>query len=156
MSRVTFRLGHDLEVSRVYSLLYPCSIDIEDIHRYTTGGFHPICLGDVLSSTKAQYRVLHKLGRGSFSTVWLAEALQERRESIRHSSTILIMFYRHRYVALKICVAHADPKHELEIFNRLLRTPPAPPNVLQLQDHFSLQGPNGVHTVLVLNVLGSC
>ena len=28
------------------------------------------------------------------------------------------------------------------------------PNVLQLQDHFSLQGPNGVHTVLVLNVLG--
>ena len=52
-------------------------VDIEDIHRYTTGGFHPICLGDVLPSTKAQYRVLHKLGRGAFSTVWLAETLQE-------------------------------------------------------------------------------
>ena len=49
--------------------------DVEDIHRYTNGGFHPIRLGEILSSTKTQYRVLHKLGRGSFSTVWLAEAL---------------------------------------------------------------------------------
>jgi hypothetical protein len=52
-------------------------VDVEDINQYTPGGFHPIRLGDVLSSTKAQYRVLHKLGRGAFSTVWLAEALQE-------------------------------------------------------------------------------
>jgi len=52
-------------------------VDVEDINRYTTGGFHPIRLGDVLSSTIAQYRVLHKLGRGAFSTVWLAKALQE-------------------------------------------------------------------------------
>ena len=48
-------------------------------------------------------------------------------------------------------MAHADPKHELEIFTRLSGLP----NVLQLQDHFSLQGPNGVHTVLVSNVLGN-
>ena len=62
-----------------------------------------------------------------------------------------IIFHRQHYVALKICVAHADPKHELEIFTRVSGLP----NVLQLQDHFSLQGPNGVHTVLVLNVLGN-
>jgi len=53
-------------------------VDVEDISQYTPGGFHPIRLGDVLSSTKVQYRVLHKLGRGAFSTVWLAEALQEQ------------------------------------------------------------------------------
>ncbi len=52
-------------------------VDVEDINRYTPGGFHPIRLGNVLSSAKAQYRVLHKLGRGAFSTVWLAEALQK-------------------------------------------------------------------------------
>lgn len=63
----------------------------------------------------------------------------------------LLNFYSHQYVALKICVSHADPKHELEIFAWLSGTP----NVLQLRDHFSLQGPNGVHTFLVLNVLGN-
>ncbi len=68
---------------------------------------------------------------------------------------IILCFYRRQYVALKICVADSDPKHELEIFDRVSRTPPVPPNVLQLLDHFSLQGPNGMHTVLVLNVLGS-
>ncbi len=66
-----------------------------------------------------------------------------------------IIFYSQRYVALKICIADADPNHELEIFNKLSRTPPVPPNVLQLLDHFSLQGPNGMHTILVQNVLGS-
>jgi len=50
---------------------------VEDARRYTTGGLHPIKLGDVMStdSPQRQYRILHKLGRGSYSTVWLADAL---------------------------------------------------------------------------------
>ncbi len=55
------------------SLHWDADDDVEDIQRYTTGGFHPIRLGDVVSSTKSQYRILHKLGRGAFSTVWLAQ-----------------------------------------------------------------------------------
>jgi hypothetical protein len=40
------------------SLMYwDADDDVEDIHRYTSGGFHPIRLGDVLSSTKTKYRV---------------------------------------------------------------------------------------------------
>jgi len=66
-----------------------------------------------------------------------------------------IIFYSRRYVALKICIADADPNYELEIFNKLSATPPVPPNVVQLLDNFSLQGPNGLHTILVLNVLGN-
>jgi serine/threonine protein kinase len=37
---------------------------------YRPGGFHPIVFGDTLKN--GQYRVIRKLGNGSFSTVWLA------------------------------------------------------------------------------------
>jgi hypothetical protein len=36
---------------------------------YRPGGFHPIDLGDTFKD--GQYRVIRKLGDGSFSTVWL-------------------------------------------------------------------------------------
>jgi len=51
--------------------------NVEDPQRYTAGGFHPISLGDVMTahSPPRQYRILHKLGRGAYSTVWLAETL---------------------------------------------------------------------------------
>ena len=51
--------------------------DVEDIRRYTTGGFHSIILGDIMTadSPPRKYRILHKLGIGAYSTVWLAEML---------------------------------------------------------------------------------
>ena len=56
---------------------------VEDIARYRLGGYHPVKLGDCFSTfpakstnqsctTLPRYRVLHKLGHGSFATVWLA------------------------------------------------------------------------------------
>ncbi len=36
---------------------------------YHPGGYHPVHLQDVFN---ARYRVIRKLGYGSFSTVWLA------------------------------------------------------------------------------------
>ncbi|KZT03713.1 kinase-like protein [Laetiporus sulphureus 93-53] len=129
------------------SLYWNADDNVEDIRRYTAGGFHPIRLGDVLSpplsnsdlSPARQYRILHKLGHGAFATVWLAEALHAPSQ---------------RYVALKICAAEADSRHELDTYNRI----PAGDemqNVLRLRYSFSLQGPNGVHTVLVHDVLGN-
>ena len=59
---------------------------------------------------------------------------------------------RQRYVALKVCAADADSQHELEIFNHLPHN--ASQNVVRLLDSFSLQGPNGFHTILVHDVLG--
>ncbi|KZT03714.1 kinase-like protein [Laetiporus sulphureus 93-53] len=129
------------------SVYWDADEDAEDIRRYTAGGFHPIRLGDVVfpplsssdSSPAKQYHVLHKLGRGAFATVWLAEVL--------HAPT-------QHYVALKICAAEADAWHELDIYNRISASDEMQ-NVLRLRDSFSLHGPNGVHTVLVHDVLAN-
>jgi serine/threonine protein kinase len=36
---------------------------------YRPGGFHPVLVGDIYN----KYKIIRKLGSGSFSTVWLAE-----------------------------------------------------------------------------------
>jgi serine/threonine-protein kinase SRPK3 len=46
----------------------------EDITKYSPGGYHPVHLGDCFND--GQYKVIDKLGFGSFSTVWLARDLQ--------------------------------------------------------------------------------
>ena len=45
------------------------SSDVESPHYYRPGGYHPVHLGDVY---RERYRVIHKLGFGAYSTVWLA------------------------------------------------------------------------------------
>ncbi|KIY62910.1 kinase-like protein, partial [Cylindrobasidium torrendii FP15055 ss-10] len=119
------------------SILWGVDDNVEGINCYTSGGFHPTHLGDVLSSAKQEYKVLHKLGRGAFSTVWLAQSRTEQ------------------FVALKICSAESDSTHEIGIFERLACNSPVPENVVKLLDHFTLRGPNGTHTVLVHDVLGN-
>ncbi|KIY62911.1 kinase-like protein [Cylindrobasidium torrendii FP15055 ss-10] len=119
------------------SIIWRVDDDVERIEHYTSGGFHPINIGDIFFFARQKYRILHKLGRGAFSTVWLARSRSEQ------------------FVALKICSADSDPTHEIDIFERLARHPPVPENVVKLLDHFTLQGPNGTHTVLVHDVLGS-
>ena len=64
------------------SLYWDPDEDVEDVRQYKPGGYHPICLGDIVSSTsetlespEKRYRILHKLGHGAFATVWFAEAL---------------------------------------------------------------------------------
>jgi len=50
---------------------HECEVEdyTEPPQRYTAGLFYPICIGDVLLHT---YRIVHKLGHGESSTVWLA------------------------------------------------------------------------------------
>ncbi|KAK4893279.1 hypothetical protein LTR27_008402 [Elasticomyces elasticus] len=51
--------------------------NIEDIEQYTHGGLHPVHLNDTFAN--GRYRVVHKLGFGGFSTVWLVRDNDKRR-----------------------------------------------------------------------------
>lgn len=53
---------------------YDVGVPAEDIGQYCPGGYHPVHLGD--SFKDGQYRIINKLGWGSFSTVWLARDLR--------------------------------------------------------------------------------
>ncbi|KAK7441002.1 hypothetical protein VKT23_016783 [Stygiomarasmius scandens] len=117
------------------------SDEVEDISRYVAGGYHPVKLGDILKSNTVHYRILHKLGRGSFATVWLARTLGDTYSS------------PDRLVALKICVADTNADHEIEVHSRL--PPTEGQHVLPILHKFSLHGPNGTHVIIVYDVLGS-
>jgi hypothetical protein len=57
---------HDPELWRFDDTGATC----EWAEEYCPGGFHPVNLGDTFHGGK--YRVIRKLGDGSYSTVWLA------------------------------------------------------------------------------------
>ena len=44
--------------------------DAEWSDRYQPGGYHPVHLGDLFKD--GRYKIIHKLGNGSYATVWLA------------------------------------------------------------------------------------
>ncbi|QGI86209.1 hypothetical protein CEK25_012938 [Fusarium fujikuroi] len=74
---------------------YRCSVDAEPLHRYEAGGYHPLTLGDVLEGER--YKVLHKLGWGSYSTTWAAK---DQKDDL--------------YVALKVTTSEAKESRELK------------------------------------------
>ncbi|KAI9791148.1 MAG: hypothetical protein M1835_000514 [Candelina submexicana] len=115
--------------------------DSEGIHNYEPEGYHPVHFGDLLCS--GRYRIIHKLGFGSFSTVWLARDTTVEKP---------------KYVALKIIVAELrGQSSELKVLQHLARQPSNDPglsHLLGLSDHFEEEGPNGLHDVLVLEVVG--
>jgi len=108
--------------------------ECEDLENYEPGGFHPVHLGDVYYD---RYRVIHKLGFGGFSTVWLA------RDALTN-----------RWVALKIVIARESPTY-------MARTVIANHPSITKSHRFAVvdrgfwfKGPNGRHLCLVFPVLG--
>lgn len=106
--------------------------EAEPIYRYGPGGYHTVAIGDRLGS---HYRILDKLGYGSYSTVWLA-----RDESLQ------------RLVALKICTADASPR-EFEMLSLLNHMSDRDEDALKMMptllNMFHIHGPHGTHMCLV-------
>jgi serine/threonine protein kinase len=107
--------------------------DVERLDYYKRGGYHPIRIGDHLSE---RYRIVHKLGHGSFSTIWLA------KDGL-HS----------KYVAIKVGTGSSDHK-EIDILSRLGNHPSGRVHigrglVPSVFDRFDLRGPNGTHSCFV-------
>lgn len=115
------------------------SAPTEWIEDYKPRGFHPVHIGDVLCDSR--YKILRKLGYGSYSTVWLAK---DRKSG---------------YVALKILIANNDvPQNEIAIYEILSQSPvthPGRAHVMTLRDMFEHRGPNGTHRCLVFDVMGA-
>jgi len=113
---------------------------VENLDKYCTGGYHPIQLDNEFCN--GRYRVLHKLGHGTFSTVWLA------RDHLKN-----------RYVALKVITAEvSELTSEAKIRRHLHRANPSHPGysfILSLLDEFLIDGPNGRHLCLVSEVAGA-
>ena len=113
--------------------------EVEDLEDYRAGGYHPVRLGDEFSG--GRYRIMHKLGHGSYSTVWLA-----RDHHVQ------------RYVSIKIMTADSSERStESQILRALHQNHSNHPGqrfVPVLHDSFQIEGPNGVHRCLVGEVVG--
>lgn len=103
---------------------------VEDVEQYKTGGFHPIHLGDTFKD--GRYCVLHKLGYGGFSTVWLA------RDTHQNS-----------LVSLKVHIASISQQRKdielLRLLDSRAGSDPRRKNILSISDDFTVDGPNGCH-----------
>ncbi|KAL4887801.1 kinase-like domain-containing protein [Aspergillus ambiguus] len=119
---------------RFKTITLPC----EWVEDYRPGGYHPVVLGDVFND--GQYKIIRKLGEGSYSTVWLARDLRNCR-----------------YVVLKVLVSEIKGViAELRILRHLTEVAPAEAarHVTRLLDEFEHHGPNGLHRCLVFEPMG--
>lgn len=110
--------------------------DIEDLEQYRKGGFYPTYIADEIQN--GRYRIVHKLGFGSFSTVWLAQDQHENR-------LVSLKFLRAdtaRETAESQILLHLRASHSGHAF------------VLGLLDEFEVESPNGSHRCLVTEALG--
>jgi hypothetical protein len=117
--------------------------EFDELWVYTEGyqGYHlgsglyfPIRIGDVLDQ---RYHIEHKLGHGSYSTVWLAHDVQKKRA-----------------VALKIIVSGNAGEDEYNMQKEIIRTVKDTSNFLTYLTTFTLPGHKDNHRVLVFPVRG--
>ena len=129
---VTIRNVMTSTTNDTHAFQYQLIEEVELLERYRLGGYHPICVGDVL---KDRYRVVHKLGHGTFSTIWLSRDEQKAA-----------------YVAVKVSTGDSSA-HEAKTLRMLMNRWPAHTNgrplIPVILDEFEIEGPNGHHECIV-------
>ncbi|KAK0483777.1 kinase-like domain-containing protein [Armillaria novae-zelandiae] len=117
--------------------------EVEDVEEYRPGGFHPMSIGDVFAD--GRYRVIHKLGFGGSSTIWLA---LDRHKQLDRLVTLK---------AMRADVSSKAPNElsDLAVPQMLQADPHCSSCVPQaVEDHFVVEGPNGSHRFLVYPFTG--
>lgn len=115
--------------------------DGEDVNRYRLGGLHPVHIGDQLDGTR--YKVIQKLGHGSSSTVWLARDLDlDRYVAVKIKESGLCNLYNELTILKHLCEVKSDHPGRVYSSSSLLL------------GNFWIDGPNGRHLALVLQVRG--
>ncbi|KAI0841185.1 kinase-like domain-containing protein [Hypoxylon sp. FL0890] len=114
---------------------------VEDREKYRPGGYHPIHFDDYLDSNK-RFQVVHKLGWGASSTVWLCYD-----EKCRYYRSVKVMTSEESVEEcqeLQITKALADVSYK-ELKDNYIAIP---------REHFWIEGPNGRHLCFVSDLLG--
>ncbi|KAJ7858066.1 kinase-like domain-containing protein [Mycena olivaceomarginata] len=126
------------------SQFIPSRLDeVEGIEEYRPGGFHPILIG--YEFAHGRYKIIHKLGFGGSSTIWLA------RDKHNQSGAL---------VTLKAMRADASSKSpddlpEIYVPRSLQAAFPNCNGVFHtVEDSFRVQGPNGDHQFIVSPLAG--
>lgn len=112
-----------------FQVLYELLERVERLQRHQPGGYHPIQIGDHFHG---RYRVIHKMGHGSYLTIWLLQDEQKKK-----------------LVALKICTAHSNNKVDLiSALTRprfLVTNDSGKAMISSILDTFTVHDPNGTH-----------
>lgn len=120
--------------ARTQEKIYKWIPEIENLEQYKPGGHCPVSIGDSIHDRR--YHIIHKLGYGSFATIWLAQD--------QHVN---------RLVALKfLCADTPDNTTEGAILQHLQAG--EHPFVLRLLDEFTVDSANGSHRCIVSEALG--
>ncbi|MEE6502428.1 hypothetical protein FKM82_004517 [Ascaphus truei] len=113
----------------------------EDPAEYCPGGYHPVKAREMLNR---RYQVMHKVGWGYFSTVWLCRDVQKKKcVAVKISKS-----------GRKFSEAALDEVSLLNCVNGARKKETQGENVIQFLDDFKLIGENGLHVCLVFELLG--
>ncbi|KAF5383682.1 hypothetical protein D9615_003640 [Tricholomella constricta] len=123
----------------------PSRLDnVEYVEGYRPGGFHPVAIGDVFA--QGRYRVVHKLGFGGSSTIWLA------RNRPGKLVTLKVMRAEDSSKPVGDIPDLAVPLKLSEYLHA--KGPVARSNIQTPEDYFTENGPNGSHLCLVYELAG--
>ncbi|KAM5148040.1 SRSF protein kinase 3-like [Mantella aurantiaca] len=116
-------------------------LEQENPAEYCQGGYHPAQMGELLNR---RYQLMHKVGWGYFSTVWLCRDLQMKKcVAVKISKS-----------GKKFNEAAMDEIALLNCVNGASKKESQGENVIRFLHDFKLIGENGLHVCLVFELLG--